>query len=405
MKKLALISVVIGVALAGCGGSSDNSSKNENSNSGNSTVMPDTSIGSVGAVDVQQNTIVVNGNTYGVSKVVYGPVELGLANLQPNMTVRVDSKSTALRSASASSAADTVVVTLEPTITGRITAVDHTKKTFSVNGFPLEFADLNSDIELNDWVVVSSRPTADAGYTVLSVVEIDVDKDYPSLGDYYEMEGLISSIDANASTFQLGADITVSYAKLDNLKVGQWVEVEGKLEGDIFIASEVEIDNYEELQGESEIEGIVTWVANDYSEFSLNYRGAFIVNDTTRFEDGVKTDLKMGREVEVTSAVVDGKRVVTEVEFDDDDNSSDWGGKEFECEGVVSNYDMNARTFQVARCEDDDDKEMTNNTVVIDAQTRFEDIDELNLNGAKVEVEGVIINEQNIARKIEIDND
>ncbi|EDM56214.1 polar flagellin, partial [Vibrio parahaemolyticus AQ3810] len=40
-----------------------------------------------------------------------------------------------------------------------------------------------------------SLPTADAGYKVLSVVEIDVDH-YPSIGDMYEIEGRIASIDA-----------------------------------------------------------------------------------------------------------------------------------------------------------------------------------------------------------------
>lgn len=62
---------------------------------------------------------------------------------------------------------------------------------------------------------------------------------------------------------------------------------------------------------------------------------------------------------------------------------------------------MNAETFQVARCENDADQVMANNTVVIDAQTRFEGLNKHNLNGTRVEVEGVIINNQNIAREVE----
>lgn len=250
--------------------------------------------------------------------------------------------------------------------------------------------------------MVSSLPTADAGYKVLSVVEIDVDH-YPSIGDMYEIEGRIASIDANQSTFKLGANITVSYHNVDQLKVGQWVEAEGKMEGDIFVASDVEIEGYDNLENDSDVEGIVTWVANDYSEFSLNYRGAFFVDNATRFEDGSKMSLKQGQEVDVSSVLRNGKRIATVVEFEapDFDDNHQWQGKGFECEGYVSNYDANARTFEIERCENDADQLLNNKLVVIDAQTQFQGIEELNLNGARVEVDGVIINNQNVAREID----
>lgn len=99
------------------------------------------------------------------------------------------------------------------------------------------------------------------------------------------------------------------------------------------------------------------------------------------------------------------KRIATVIEFEqpDFDDNNQWQGKEFECEGYVSNYDAEARTFEIEHCENDADQVLTNTTVVIDAQTRFQGIEELNLNGARVEVEGVIINEQNIAREVELD--
>ncbi|MDF4802878.1 DUF5666 domain-containing protein, partial [Vibrio parahaemolyticus] len=221
--------------------------------------------------------------------------------------------------------------------------------------------------------------------------------------DMYEIEGRIASIDANQSTFKLGANITVSYHSVDQLKVGQWVEAEGKMEGDIFVASDVEIEGYDNLENDSDVEGIVTWVANDYSEFSLNYRGAFFVDNATRFEDGSKMSLKQGQEVDVSSVLRNGKRIATVVEFEapDFDDNHQWQGKEFECEGYVSNYDANARTFEIERCENDADQRLNNKLVVIDAQTQFQGIEELNLNGARVEVDGVIINNQNVAREIE----
>ncbi|MDW3190387.1 DUF5666 domain-containing protein, partial [Vibrio sp. Vb0932] len=136
---------------------------------------------------------------------------------------------------------------------------------------------------------------------------------------------------------------------------------------------------------------------------SLNYRGAFFVDNATRFEDGSKMSLKQGQEVDVSSVLRNGKRIATVVEFEapDFDDNHQWQGKGFECEGYVSNYDANARTFEIERCENDADQLLNNKLVVIDAQTQFQGIEELNLNGARVEVDGVIINNQNVAREIE----
>ncbi|MDV5046352.1 DUF5666 domain-containing protein [Vibrio diabolicus] len=395
MKKLALISVV-GLALSGCGGSGGGS--NSDSTPTQPVVKPSVVIGSVEAVNAEENTLTVNGYTYHVSGVVYSDTSMQLADVEPKMMVQVG---TDVRKASD----DGFLVTLEPTITGRVTAIDYVKKTFTVNGVDLQFDGLSDDIEINDWVMVSSLPTADAGYRVLSVVEIDVDNDYPTLGSYYELEGRITSIDENAGTFKLGTNITVSYDKISQLSIGQWVEVEGEMQNGIFMANEVEVEGYDVISNDSDVEGIVTWVANDYSEFSLNYRGAFFIDNATRFEDGSKANLKQGQEVEVTSVMKNGKRIATAIEFEqpDFDDNNQWQGKEFECEGYVSNYDAEARTFDIERCENDADQLLNNTTVVIDAQTRFQGIEELNLNGARVEVDGVIINDQNIAREVELD--
>ncbi|MCV5870408.1 DUF5666 domain-containing protein, partial [Escherichia coli] len=81
-------------------------------------------------------------------------------------------------------------------------------------------------------------------------------------------------------------------------------------------ASDVEIEGYDNLENDSDVEGIVTWVANDYSEFSLNYRSAFFVDNATRFEDGSKMSLKQGQEVDVSSVLRNGKRIATIVEFE-----------------------------------------------------------------------------------------
>lgn len=384
MKKLLLLSVV-GLTLSGCGGSDSDSAPTPTP-----IVNPSSVIGTVESVDVKNNTVTVNGYSYQIADVSYGSTVLPTTYLQKNMMVQIDSNS---------SRNTAVNVQLEPTMIGIIYDVDHQAKTFSLNGATLTFNGLSTEIEDGDRVMVSSLPTADAGYKVLSVVKFDIE-----FGEPDEIEGRISSIDTNNATFTLGVNITVQYSNISSLSIGQWVEVEGEMQGNTFVAVKVEVEDYDHFDGDNELEGIVTWVAKDQSQFTLNYRGSFVIDNATRFEDGLKTNLKQGVEVEVRSRMSAGKRIATLVEFDDldSDQSNEWDGKEFECEGVVSNFDQEAKTFTMTGCENDFDQPLSNNTVTIDAQTRFDGILEQDIgNGSRIEVEGFIIGDQNIASEIE----
>ena len=381
MKKLLLLSV-IGLTLAGCGGSDDNTEPTPMAN-------PSSVIGTVDSVNSESNTVTVNGYSYQIADVTYGSTSLPTTYLQPNMMVQIGSNI---------SRSTAVNVQLEPTMIGIIRIID--ANTFSLNGKTLTFNGLSSEIENGDRVMVSSLPTANAGYKVLSVVKFDI-----GFGEPDEIEGRISNINVNTQTFTLGANVNVQYdERIINLQIGQWVEVEGAMIGNDFVASKVEVENYDHFNGDNEVEGIVTWVAKDQSEFTLNYRGSFVVDNTTRFEDGLKAHLKQGVEVEVRSRMNAGKRIATIVEFDDMDSDQDneWDGKEFECEGLVSNLDQDGRTFTMTRCENGFDQVIPNRTVTIDAQTRFDGILEQNItNGIHIEVEGFIIGDQNIASEVE----
>ncbi len=398
MKKQYLIAT-IGLILAGCGGS-DSSNNNEDTGTAGSLARITGTIEQI----KENGTIMVNGQDYRVNRVQYSQEALPTSVLAPNMSVQLTTSATK---------AQEVNVALEPTITGFIEAIDYSKKTFSINGVELQFAGLTTNIELNDWVMVSSLPTANAGYKVLSVIKFDVENTYPGLANHYEIEGRISSIDTNEQTFIIGAHARVYYGNalelpLNGPQLGQWVEVEGEMKGDTFYAVEIDAEDYDDYDGDNEIEGIITWVANDYSEFTLNYRGNFLVNNNTYFEDGTRQHLKQGAEVEVTSRNQTAGRLATKVEFEtpdwDDGSDNPWNGKEFECEGIASNYDDTNQTFVMTRCENGFDATISNQ-VFIDAQTRFEHLTPSQLNGARVEVEGIIIDGKNIAIEVERDND
>ncbi|WP_061015789.1 DUF5666 domain-containing protein [Vibrio splendidus] len=388
MKKLALISVV-GLILTGCGGSDSNN----NGSNDNNTQAPSAIQGTIDSVS--GNTIVVNGYSYQVDSANYAGEDVAIADLEKNMMVSISSIA---RSASAHTGG--AQVALEPTIVGLISDANHDNGTFKVNGIALTFTDLSREIENGDWVMVSSLPTANAGYKVLSVVKFE----YSNLTESVEVEGLIS--DLNESTFKLGANLSVDYsiAHVDNdgssnrLSNGLWVEVTGSMADSVLTANEVEVEDFDEVSNDTEIEGIITWVANDKLSFDLSYKGRFLVNDNTRYEDGNKSNLTVGTEVEVTTKQANGENVATEIEFEHDDDSQDWNDNDVDFEGEVQSTDDEALSFIIQT-------PFGNQTVYVNQNTRYEDGLTFNtLQNQRVEAEAYKVNSQYIASEIEADD-
>ncbi|MFZ3406257.1 DUF5666 domain-containing protein [Vibrio chagasii] len=390
MRKLALITA-ISLVLAGCGGgSSDSSNTNE-------AQTPSSIQGTIDSVS--GDTIVVNGYSYQVGSANYAGEEVAIADLEKNMMVSISSNAR-----SASTHASGTQVGLEPTIVGLIANTNHVNGTFEVNGIPLTFSALSTEIEDGDWVMVSSLPAANAGYKVLSVVKFE----HSNLTESVEVEGLISELDSNAKTFKLGANLSVDYsnAHIDNddysseLSNGLWVEVTGSMTGSVLTANEVEVEDFDGVSNDTEIEGIITWVANDQSSFDLSYKGRFVVNNSTRYEDGNKSNLIVGSEVEVTTKKANGDNVATEIEFEHDDDAQDWNDNDIDLEGIVQSIDESALSFVIQTTSG-------NQTVYVNHNTRYEDgLTFDTLTNQRVEAETYKVNNQYIASEIEAeDND
>ncbi|HIF9243708.1 TPA: DUF5666 domain-containing protein [Photobacterium damselae] len=384
MKKLALVTI-IGLILSGCGGggSSDNGSTPK------PDIQPETKPALVeGTIDtVNGSNITVNGRSYQVASVNYAntPLADGVSVLKPQMMVQVSEVAKA-----------GATVFLDPTLLGQVTAVNHTNHTFTVNGVELSFAQLNKDIEINDWVMVSALPMATetgVGYKVLSVIEVE----NTDLAGKYELEGTLSQLDSGASTFKLG-QVVVDYANIQldpTIGNGDWVEVTGQMSDGSFVATEVEVDNYDDNEDfdfdDAEIEGVVTWINKEKTLFTLNARGQFVINNSTRFEDGAQHNLKAGTLVEVTA--ING--VAKEIEFDrDHDSDHDQGTwREFDVEGIVSDVTDSTITLYGVQ-----------QPVYVDNMTRYEDrLTLATLTGKRVEIEGIVRNGQKIAREIELE--
>lgn len=376
MSKITL-AALIGLILTGCGGGGGDDS---GSPQPPVETKPLAVQGTINAVNVSANTIEVNGYSYDVASVAYGAdTQYSIKDLQKNMMVAISTSSKA-----------GALVQLEPTMVGMVTHIDRANSTFVINGATLTFS-LDQNIDVNDWVMVSSLPQATEtglGYKVLSVVKFE----HEGIANHYEIEGQISNL--TDIQFNLGAGTNVDYSNArieDNatLQNGQWVEVKGQMVGDTFDASEVDVETYDASDNDNEIEGVVTWVSNDKSQFELNARGRFMVTGSTYFEDGTKANLNIGVMVEVTA--VNG--IAREIEFENDfdgETGNQW--REFEDKGIASSI-ADKGTFTVNR-----------NLIHIDAYTEFDDgLNEDNLHDQRIEVEGIIINGKKIAREIERD--
>ncbi|MEZ8131446.1 DUF5666 domain-containing protein [Enterovibrio norvegicus] len=380
MKRYAFLSMVT-FALFGCGGSDGGSDSS-------AQAAPSAIEGTIDSVST--TTVTVNGYTYQATSASFQgqTFDQDMLTLEPNMMVKVSNQSRATNSS----------VELEPTFIGQIESINRLNSTFSIAGVNLKFPRLSTNIVNGDWVMVSSMPTANAGYKVLSVVKFAQD---PSIGGAI-VEGYVSSIAENSS-FKIGKSLTVWFdprivSGEKSLENGMWVEVLGQyneFEGSI-TAENITIETYNDFPNDGEIEGIVTWVAKDKSEFELNYRGRIAVRSNTEFDDGNKNNLVAGALVEVEIGKQGNALYAKEIEFEDDfDFDIDWDQFEFEEEGRVTNIDSDAHSFTI-----------NGKAIVTDTYTEYENlIDFESLNGECVDVEGIVIDSKHIAREISLEDD
>ncbi|EHA1080280.1 hypothetical protein I8Y06_001085 [Photobacterium damselae] len=386
MKKLALVTI-IGLILSGCGGGGGS----DNGSTPKPDIKPEAKPalveGTIDSYNSKTNVLTVNNAPYDISTLKYADktIDKALYNslLQKSMMVNISKSG---------------VVNLEPTMVGPISIPNENDRSkFSINGVQLQFTELSSNIDNGDWVMVSALPMATetgVGYKVLSVIEVE----NTDLAGKYELEGTLSQLDSVASTFKLG-QVVVDYANIQldpTIGNGDWVEVTGEMIDGAFVATEVEVDNYDgnEDFDDAEIEGVVTWINKEKTLFTLNARGQFVINNSTRFEDGTRNNLKTGALVEVTA--ING--VAKEIEFDrDHDSDHDQGTwREFDAEGIVS-YVMDS-TITL------DTFNGVSQTIYVDNMTRYEDrLTLATLPGKRVEIEGIVRNGQKIAREIELE--
>lgn len=391
MKKLALVTI-IGLILSGCGGGGSSDSGSTPKPDIKPETKPALVEGTIDNYNSKTNVLTVNNALYDISTLKYADktIDKALYNslLQKSMMVNISKSG---------------VVNLEPTMVGPISIPNENDRSkFSINGVQLQFTELSSNIDNGDWVMVSTLPmatNAGVGYKVLSVIEVEQGDIFSS----YELEGRVHSLNENHHTFKLG-QVTIEYVDQDlepgfSVANGQWVEVQGDFDSTrkVFMATKIDLEDYDIEDNEQEIEGIITWVSskpNSNGEifFELNMRGRFVATSTTSYDDHTNASmLTEGALIEVTANNINGRLVASEIEFEDSKFGDDLHDKEVS--GFATNLDINNKTFTVSNIE-----------ILTDSRTYFDGFSSLEqIANEYVDVDYIVINGQKIAREIELE--
>lgn len=229
-------------------------------------------------------------------------------------------------------------------VEGTVTAVDSASGTLTVLGQTVvtdamtifEGLDL-ATLTVGQRVEVSGY-SAGEGRIIASFIAADDADQSPE-----ELTGVVAGLDSSAQTFLIGSQL-ISYASVASLDLdgatlsdGMQVEVEGTLDGDVLVASEIEAEDSDfEEDTELEMSGAVTAVDADNNQFVLN--GMTVRFDSeTEFDDGDQSALQAGVMVEVEGVVgTDGVLLAEEIEFEE--------APEIELEGMVQATTENTLT-------------------------------------------------------------
>lgn len=210
-------------------------------------------------------------------------------------------------------------------VEGTVTAVDASAGTLTVLGQVIT-TDAMTVFEALDLATLSTGVRVEvSGYAsgngsiLATYVALD-DQDQ----DDEELSGTLAQLDTGAQTFRIGQQ-TVSYASLTSMDLdgaslanGLSVEVEGRLSGDIFVASSIEAEERDfEEETELEMQGVILAVNSETQEITVN--GLTVrYDDETEFEHGGIAALVVGARVELEGYVdADGVLIAEEIEFED----------------------------------------------------------------------------------------
>ena len=214
-----------------------------------------------------------------------------------------------------------------------------------------EFENITFDsIQIGNWAEVSAIENSDGKYIATRIELSDS-------SEGIQLVGAISQLDTAAMMFNIDGQVidysnaTVEGELLDGVEVE--VESESDLVDGVLVATEVEIEEAQDLAGqligfEGEIE-----VFTSITDFVVDDQAITTTTETT-FKGGQSSDLALGVDIAVRGTIVDGVLVATEIRIAQD--------TEIKIEGLVQSTDLDTNSIVIL-----------GNTIFTDEYTRFID--------------------------------
>lgn len=279
-------------------------------------------------------------------------------------------------------------ITLNPLLTGQLvsTGTAHSTTTlWSVNGVPLD--KIEPSLSSGSWVMVFGDYDNEGTVVTRELSPL------ASRPAWIEVENRVQGHDSTAQRFILG-QFQVNYqgAHIEDgpVREGRWVEAFGRVAGNELQATELDFEDAADLPDQSELEGRIHYFDQASGLLELDRQRQVWVTAQTRFEGGSLADLQTGIRVEVEIRSDGTSLIATEIEFDDDAPSTPSMSQQFKLAGTANwngqQLTINSIPFQ------------------LDSMTRFEDgLNQNNLDGHWVELDGIISQGMNLVREIEHD--
>ena len=214
-----------------------------------------------------------------------------------------------------------------------------------------EFENITFDsIQIGNWAEVSAIENSDGKYIATRIELSDS-------SEGIQLVGAISQLDTAAMMFNIDGQVidysnaTVEGELLDGVEVE--VESESDLVDGVLVATEVEIEEAQDLAGqligfEGEIE-----VFTSITDFVVDDQAITTTTETT-FKGGQSSDLALGVDIAFRGTIVDGVLVATEIRIAQD--------TEIKIEGLVQSTDLDTNSIVIL-----------GNTIFTDEYTRFID--------------------------------
>ena len=208
---------------------------------------------------------------------------------------------------------------------GPIAALDSAKRTLRIGQAQIDYSGLANPpptLAVGQFIGVELRTRKDAnGRWVAAALDgVATPTAGADDGVRAELEGYVTAF-TNATRFSVdGVEVDASGASnlSTRIDLGVRVEVEGRLNGGVLVASAVEVENDDDNDAGFQLDGSVTALDPVAKTFVL--RGVRIdFSGSVRFEDGTAATLRDGIDVEVKGVLSGDASTLTasEIEFDD----------------------------------------------------------------------------------------